>query len=168
MGASPETRVVLRTLDPGNYTAVVSGVNGDTGIGVVEAYDLDGSVDSKLANIATRGLVQTGRNAMIGGLIVTGSSPQRVIIRAIGPSLDVEGKLENPHLELYDGQGELVQSNDNWRSDQETEIIATTIPPTHELESAIVRDLTPALYTAIVSGVNETTGVALVEVYALQ
>jgi hypothetical protein len=104
---------------------------------------------------------------MIGGLIVTGSAPRKVLVRAIAPSLEVEGKLLDPALELYDRNGVLLQSNDNWRSDQEAEIIATTIPPPDEAESAIVRTLTPAPYTAVLRGVNDTTGVALVEVYAL-
>ena len=142
-------------------------MNNGTGIGLVEAYDLDQAVDSKLANISTRGFVQTGDNVLIGGLIVLGQNPLRVIVRAIGPSLPVPGALGDPTLELRDGNGALIAANDNWRSDQEAEIIATTIPPTNDLESAIVRDLAPAAYTAIVRGVNNTTGVALVEVYGL-
>ena len=149
------------------YTATVRGVNNGTGIGVVEAYDLDRTVDSKLANISTRGLVQTGDNVLIGGLIVLGPNPLRVIVRAIGPSLPVPGALGNPTLELHDGNGALIASNDNWRTDQEAEIIATTIPPSNDLESAIVRNLTPGSYTAIVRGVAGTTGVALVEAYGL-
>jgi hypothetical protein len=150
-----------------NYTAIVRGVNNGTGIGVVEAYDLDRTVNSKLANISTRGLVQTGDNVLIGGLIVLGQNPLRVIVRAIGPSLPVSGALGDPTLELRDGDGALIASNDNWRSDQEAEIIATTIPPTNDLESAIVRNLTPGNYTAIVRGVNSTTGIAVVEAYNL-
>ena len=149
------------------YTAIVRGVNNGTGIGLVEAYDLDRTVDSKLANISTRGFVQTGENVLIGGLIVLGQNPLRVIVRAIGPSLPVPGALANPTLELHDGSGTLIASNDDWRSDQEAEIIATGIPPTNNLESAIVRNLTPSNYTAIVRGVNNTTGVALVEAYGL-
>jgi hypothetical protein len=150
-----------------NYTAIVRGVNDGTGIGVVEAYDLDRTVNSKLANISTRGLVQTGDNVMIGGLIVLGQNPVRVIVRAIGPSLPVPGALADPTLELRDGNGALLASNDNWRSDQEAEIIATTIPPSNDLESAIVRNLAPGNYTAIVRGTGGTTGVAVVEAYNL-
>jgi hypothetical protein len=153
------------------YTAIVRGAGGETGIGVVEAYDLDGTVDSKLANISTRGLVQTGDNVLIAGTIVVGPAAQRVIVRAIGPSLPVLGKLEDPVLELRDGNGELVAANDNWRiGGQEAEIIATTIPPGNDLESAIVATLPAggASYTAIVRGVGDTTGIAVVEVYALQ
>lgn len=150
-----------------NYTAIVRGVNNQTGIGVVEAYDLDRTVDSKLANISTRGLVQTGADVLIGGLIVLGQDPLRVIVRAIGPSLPIPAVLADPTLELHDGNGALIASNDNWRSDQETEIIATGIPPTNNAESAIVRNLTPGNYTAIVQGVNNTTGIAVVEAYNL-
>ena len=158
---------ILESLAPGAYTAIVSGVNGGTGVGVVEAYDLDRNVDSKLANIATRGVVKTENNVMIGGLIVLGDAAQNVLVRAIGPSLPIDGKLANPLLQLFDGDGNLLQSNDNWRSDQEAEITATTIPPTDDLESAVVRTLPPGAYTAVVSGVGGSTGVALVEVYAL-
>jgi len=159
---------LVRLLPPGSYTAILRGNNGGTGIGLVEAYDLNqATTDSQLANISTRGLVQTGDNVLIGGLIVVGQDPLKVIVRAIGPSLPLPGVLGDPTLELHDGNGALIAANDNWRSDQEAEIIATTIPPTNDLESAIVRDLTPGNYTAIVRGANNMTGVALVEVYAL-
>ncbi|HWM26234.1 MAG TPA: delta-60 repeat domain-containing protein [Chthoniobacterales bacterium] len=151
------------------YTALVRGVNNGTGIGVVEAYDLDQTANSKLANISTRGLVQTGNDVLIGGLIVLGQNPLRVIVRAIGPSLPLSGALGNPTLALHDGNGTLLVSNDDWRDDpvQESEIIATGIPPSNDLESAIVRNLTPGVYTAIVRGVDNTTGIAVVEVYGL-
>jgi uncharacterized delta-60 repeat protein len=160
---------IVATLPANNsaYTAIVRGVNDSTGIGVVEAYDLDRAVDSKLANISTRGFVQTEDNVLIGGLIVLAGSPLQVVVRAIGPSLAVAGVLGDPTLELRNGDGTLIASNDNWRSDQEAEITATTIPPSNDLESAIVRSLSPGNYTAIVRGVNNTTGVALVEVYGL-
>jgi CSLREA domain-containing protein len=149
------------------YTAVVRGVGDGIGVGLVEVYDLDRSVDSELANISTRGLVQTGENVMIGGFIVLNGS-QKVIVRAIGPSLPVQGKLLDPVLELHNGNGALLQSNDNWRTGgQQAEIIATNVPPSDDRESAIVRTLAPGNYTAIVRGVNDTTGVALVEVYAV-
>ena len=182
--SNQEAEIIATTIPPSNdlesaivanlpannsaYTAIVRGANNGTGIGVVEAYDLDRTVDSKLANISTRGFVQTGDDVLIGGLIVLGQEPLRVIVRAIGPSLPVSGALGDPTLELHDGNGALLQSNDNWRTGgQEAEIIATTIPPSDDLESAIVRILDPGNYTAIVRGVNNTTGVALVEVYAL-
>jgi len=160
---------ILMSLAPGAYTATVHGANNTTGIGLVEVYDLDRSVNSRLANISTRGLVQTSDNVLIAGMILLGQTPQTVIVRAIGPSLDLPGKLTNPTLELRDSNGVLIRSNDNWRSDQEAEIIATTIPPTNDSESAIVTTLPAngATYTAVVRGVNGTTGVAMVEVYGL-
>jgi hypothetical protein len=158
-------------LNPGAYTVVVRGKNDATGIGLFEVYDLDRTVGSKLANISTRGFVEIGDNVMIGGTIIIGSAPTSVLLRAIGPSLTnfgVPNALQDPTLELHDGNGALMASNDNWRSDQEAEIIATTIPPSNDLESAIVRDLAPGLYTTIVSGQDNTTGVAVVEAYVLE
>ncbi|MEO6970343.1 MAG: hypothetical protein ABI217_05570 [Chthoniobacterales bacterium] len=165
---NPLESAILSSLAPGAYTAIVSGTNSTTGVALVEAYDLDQTVDSKLANISTRGLVQTGDNLMIGGFIIVGSDPLSVIARAIGPSLAVTGKLADPTLELHDGNGAVIAFNNNWKDTQEAEIIATTVPPTNDFESAVVMTLPPAAYTVIVSGVNGTTGVALVEVYALQ
>jgi len=106
---------------------------------------------------------------MIAGTIVLGQGMQRVLVRAIGPSLAVEGKLTDPILELRDSNGAIIRMNDNWRSDQENEIMATGAPPTNDLESAIVETLPAngAAYTAIVRGGNDTTGVALVEIYGL-
>lgn len=160
---------IVETLPANNsaYTAIVRGVDNSTGIGVVEAYDLNQAANSKLANISTRGLVQTGDDVLIGGLIVLGQNPLRVIVRGIGPSLPVSGALSDPTLELRNGNGGLIRANDNWRSDQETEIMATTIPPSNDLESAIVENLAPGTYTAIVRGANNATGVAAVEAYGL-
>jgi hypothetical protein len=163
---------ILTTLPANNaaYTAIVRGVNDSTGVGLVEAYDLDRTVNSKLANISTRGLVQTGNNVMIGGFIMMGNTPKQVIVRAIGPSLPLSGKLADPILELHDGNGMLLQSNDNWMdAPNRQEIVDSTLAPTNDLESAILMTL-PAnnsAYTAIVHGVANSTGVALVEVYAL-
>lgn len=159
---------ILIALQPGTYTATVHGVNNSTGMALVEAYDLDRNAHARLANISTRGQVQTNDNVLIAGMIMVGETPQHVIVRAIGPSLDLAGKLADPTLELRNGDGALIRSNDNWRSDQEAEIMATTIPPTNDLESAIVATLPAnASYTAIVRGANGTTGVAVVEVYGL-
>ncbi|HEX7516373.1 MAG TPA: fibronectin type III domain-containing protein [Chthoniobacterales bacterium] len=158
------------TLNPGAYTAIVGGKNNTSGVGLVEVYDFSQGANSKLANISTRGFVDTGDNVMIGGFIVGGGSgggTARLIVRALGPSVPIAGAMGNPTLELYDGNGTLLDANDNWRSDHEAEIIATGIPPSNDLESAIVRNLTPGNYTAIVRGVSNTTGVALVEAYGL-
>jgi hypothetical protein len=128
---------------------------------------LDQTADSKLANVSTRGFVGTGDNVMIGGTIIVGSA--RVLLRAIGPSLTnlVPNALGDPVLELHDGNGGLITVNDDWRDDQEADIIATGLPPLNDSESAIVRDLAPGPYTAILRGKDNTTGVAVVEVYNL-
>lgn len=157
---------IVRTLAPGAYTAIVRGSGNTTGIALVEIYDLD-PASSKLANISTRCFVKTAEEIMIAGLILVGQNPLKVIVRAIGPSLPLSGRLGNPTLELRNGNGALIAANDNWRSNQEVEILATNIPPSNDLESAIVRDLTPGNYTAIVRGVNSATGIAVVEAYAL-
>jgi hypothetical protein len=162
---------IVATLPANNagYTAIVRGLNNTTGVGVVEAYDLDRTVDSKLGNISTRGSVQTGNNVLIAGTIVLGQAPQRVLVRALGPSTGVAGALADPTLELRDGNGALLAMNDNWRTTQEAEITATGIPPTNDNEAAIVSILPAnnAAYTAIVRGANDTTGIAVVEVYGL-
>jgi hypothetical protein len=155
------------SLAPGSYTAVLSGVNQTTGTAVVEVYDLDDAADSKLANISTRAFVQGGDNVLIGGLIVVGQTAANAIVRAIGPSLTVPGAMADPTLELRDANGVLLASNDNWRSTQQTAIIATGVAPTNDAEAAIVTTFSPGSYTAIVRGVNGTTGVAVVEVYQL-
>ena len=159
---------IVMTLIPGSYTAIVQGANEQTGIALVEAYDLDQSVDSKLANISTRGLVQTEDNVLIGGFIVLGDSPASAILRASGPSLPLADALADPTLELHDGDGTIITSNDNWRSDQEAEILATGLAPSDDAESAIVATLPAGSYTAIVRGSNNTTGIGLIEVYQLE
>ena len=161
---------ILRSLPEGNFTVVLSGANGGTGIGVVEAYDLELGSTAKLVNLATRGQVQTGERVLIGGLIISGSATQRIVLRAIGPTLansNVPGPLQDPTLELVDGNGTRIAFNDNWRTDQEAEITATGLAPNDDRESVIVRDLAPADYTAIVRGAGDTTGIGLVETYNL-
>ena len=159
-------------INPDAYTVVVRGKNDGTGVGLFEVYDLDPSVDSKLANISTRGFVDTGDNVMIGGTIITGNTPAKVLFRAIGPSrtkFGVSNALQDPMLELHDGNGTLRASNDNWiDSPDAAAIIATTIPPTDNRESAILQNLPPGAYTAIVRGAGNSTGVAVVEAYQLQ
>jgi hypothetical protein len=160
------------------YTAILAGKDGGTGIGLVEIYDLALGVNSKLANISTRGFVDTGDNVMIGGLILGPGTNRaaKVLARAIGPSLSKAGvadPLQDPSLELHDKNGAVIASNDNWKvsdsgGSQQSEIEATTIPPTDDRESALVRTLVPGSYTAIVRGKNNSTGVALVELYNLQ
>ena len=170
---------IIADLQPGNYTAIVSGVNNTVGVALVEVYDLSPGASSSLGNISTRSLVQTGEHVMIGGFIVQGTGPKRVIIRAIGPELTQFGitdALANPRLELHNGGGALIASNDDWQttiiggiitSNQVSDIQNSGHAPTVASESAIIANLQPGNYTAIVSGVNNTTGVALVEVYDL-
>jgi hypothetical protein len=162
---------IIATLQPGNYTAIVRGVNNTTGIALVEVYDLDPGVDSRLANASTRGFVQTGDNVMIGGFILGGGGGNAsVVVRALGPSLTqfgVKGALADPTLELHDGNGALIRSNDNWKETQQTDIEAAQLAPADDRESAIEASLAPGAYTAIVRGARDTTGVGLVEVYRL-
>jgi hypothetical protein len=158
---------IVKSLSPGAYTAVLAGKGATTGVGVVEVYDLDLSVDSKLANIATRGRVDQGDNVLIAGTIVVGSGSTTVLFRALGPSTGVSNALQDPTLELHDGQGGTVATNDNWQDTQKDAIQATTIPPSDPRESAILRSLTPGAYTALVRGKNNTAGVAVVDAYQL-
>jgi hypothetical protein len=170
---------IIANLQPGNYTAIVRGVNNTTGVGLVEVYDLSPGTTSLLGNISTRGFVQTGDNVMIGGFIVQGTGAKRVVIRAIGPELTQHGitnPLADPTLELHNATGALIGFNDNWQttilggvitSDQVSDIQNSGHVPTAASESAIIANLTPGNYTAIVRGVNNTTGVGLVEVYDL-
>ncbi|MGI8431417.1 MAG: hypothetical protein ACR2MW_03890, partial [Chthoniobacterales bacterium] len=155
-------------LAPGNYTAVLRGAQSGTGVGLIELYAL--TAPANPANISTRGFVSTGENVMIGGFIVGGTTPRNVILRALGPSLAGQGvanPLLDPTLELHNGNGALLRSDDNWRDSQETEIAATGLPPNDDREAAIVATLAPGNYTAVVRGANNRTGVALVEAFDL-
>jgi hypothetical protein len=164
---------MVQLLSPGAYTAVVRGNGGTTGIGLVEAYDLNSATtNSQLANLSTRGFVQAGNNVMIGGLILGGGTgANRILARALGPSLSqfgVQNALPDPTLGLFDSQGTLLNFNRDWRQIQEAEILATGLAPSNNLESALIQLLPPGNYTAIVDGAGGATGVALVEVYNLQ
>lgn len=161
---------LVADLQPGNYTGVLRDANGATGIGLVELYDLDQAAPANAVNISTRGFVQTDDDVMIGGFIIGGNSSQHVLIRAIGPSLaslGVNDALQDPQLELHDKNGVLLLANDNWKESQQADIEATGIPPSDDRESAIVVNLGASNYTAVVRGANNTTGVALVEVFQL-
>ena len=175
----PNESAIIADLPAGNYTAIVRGVNDTMGVALVEVYDLSPESSAILGNISSRSYLQTGDNVMIGGFIVEGTQPKRVILRAMGPELSQYGvpdPLSDPTLELDDSADALIASNDNWvhtiiggiiTSDQRGQIRSSGYAPTDGRESAIVADLPPGNYTAIVRGVNNTTGVGLVEVYDL-
>jgi hypothetical protein len=160
---------ILITLPPGQYTAIVSGKGGTTGVALVEIYDLDPNSGSTLANISTRSFVGTGDSVMIGGFVGgTSNGTGQVLIRAIGPSLSGSGvanPLSDPVLGLFDANGNQINSNDNWKDTEQAQIMGTGLAPMNDLESAILTALTAGPYTAIVSDKNGGTGVALVEVF---
>jgi autotransporter-associated beta strand protein len=163
---------IVATLEPGLYTAIVRGSNSGTGVALVEAYDVEQTADSGFANISTRGFVQTGDNVMIGGFIVGGGENESssVIIRGLGPSLEDAGvtdALQDPTVDLYDADGSVVASNDDWKDSQQAEIEAADLAPTNDREAALAADLLPGSYTAIERGKDNTSGVGLVEIYKL-
>jgi hypothetical protein len=139
-----------------------------TGVALFELYDLRTS-SSRAGNVSTRGQVGTGDNIMIGGFIIGGSAAKPVVIRAIGPSLsqfNVPNPLADPYLELRDGNGNLVEANDDWQQSPEAAtIIADNLAPSSPKESAMAPTLMPGNYTALVKGVGGATGTALVEIY---
>ena len=161
-------------LAPGNYTAIVRGNGNTSGVGLVEVYDLDSEADSKLANLSTRTFVSTGDNIVIAGFILGGDPPQagddKVVLRGIGPSLvnsGVPNPLANPTLELRNNNGALLIANNDWHDDpaQAAALIAEGLAPSNDLESGIVATLPPGLYTTLLAGVNNGTGIGLVEIY---
>ena len=161
---------ILATLNPGAYTAIVTGNGGGTGVGIVEVYELD-HPEIPMINISTRGQVQTGSNVMIGGFIIQGTTNQTVLIRAVGPNLanyGVTGVLANPTLELHkSSDNSIIATNDNWGTASNAAAIqATGLAPVSPLESAILISLPPGAYTAVVSGANGGSGVGIIEVYA--
>jgi uncharacterized protein (TIGR03118 family) len=160
---------IVATLMPGAYTGIVKGKNNITGVALVEVYDLDQAANSQLGNISTRALVQTQNNVLIGGFILGATTnPATIVVRAIGPSLaqaGISNPLVDPTLELHDANGATIVANDNWQDSQEIELSALGLAPTNYFESALVANLPPAAYTAIVAGKDSGTGVGLVEIY---
>ena len=163
---------LVANLDPGAYTAIVRGANDTTGVALVEAYDLDnGTTDSKLGNISTRGFVETGDNVMIGGFILAGGGGgiSQVVVRGIGPSLadqNVNDVLADPTITLSDENGNTIATNDNWMDDVNMQSVADAgLAPSDPNESALYEVLPAGAYTVILSGVGDTTGVGLVEAY---
>ena len=160
---------ILATLDPGSYTAVVLGRNNAGGIGLTEIYDVQQS-GGRLMNVSTRGFVGLDDGAMIGGVIMTGADPATLLFRAIGPSLagaGIQNPLLDPTLDLFDAQGTSLATDDNWKGAEQSAIAATGLAPTNDLEAALLVDLNPGNFTAVVHGAGGTTGVALIEVYHL-
>jgi hypothetical protein len=173
-----ESAMVVMLDTDTSYTAVLRGKNNSTGIGLIEAYDLEPTSRTHLANLSGRAFVSTGDDVLIGGVIVSGHLPEQILLRAIGPSLasnGVPGALRDPTLDLYDGQGNLLEHNDNWQEEPDgtpnptrtAMITFTGLAPIEGAESAIVNTLAPGNYTVIVRGKNNATGVGLVEVYRL-
>ena len=162
---------IVATLDPGAYTAIVRGKNNTSGVGLVEVYDLTQAFPAKLANISTRAFVDTGSNIVIAGFILGNhSGDDKVIVRGIGPSLTplgVSNALADPNLELRDQNAAVILSNNDWQDnpDQAGELIAAGLAPSNPSESGIAATLPPGLFTALLTGVNNGTGVGLVEVY---
>jgi hypothetical protein len=163
---------IIATLPQGAYTTIVRGKSNTTGIALGEIYGLPPSNASELINLSARALTRTGDNVLIDGLIIGGKTSKQIVLRAIGPELrarGVTGELRDPILDLYDANGTILRSNDNWRdAPNMTKIQASGLAPTDNRESAILMTLAPGNYTAIVRGANGTTGIALAEVYMLK
>jgi hypothetical protein len=159
------------TLAPGSYTAIVRGKNNTTGVGLIEVYDISQSVPSRLANISTRAFVGTGSDIVIAGFTLGNNSGNgRIVIRGLGPSLSAFGVspvLANPTLELRDNSGTLLISDDDWQDNaaQAAEISAAGLAPNDPKEAAIAMTLPAGVYTALLAGLNNGTGIGLVEVY---
>jgi uncharacterized repeat protein (TIGR01451 family) len=159
------------TLAPGAYTAIVSGNGNTSGVALIEVYDLNQAALSKLANISTRAFVSTGDDIVIAGFMLGGNSgDDSIVLRGIGPSLTASGvpnALADPRLELRNNNGALLVANNDWQDDpaQAAELTAAGLAPKNQLESGIAAALPPGLYTALLAGTNNGTGVGLVEVY---
>jgi hypothetical protein len=159
---------IIATLLPGSYTTVLRGNGGGTGVGVNELYDLASGGSSHLTAVGTRGAVLMGADVLISGIILHDGGD--ILVRALGPSMSGAGvvnTLQDPILQFHDSNGAQLASNDNWRGSQEAEIIATGIPPQDDREAALLTNVSAGLYTAVVAGVNNTTGIGYVQFYAL-
>jgi hypothetical protein len=172
--ADDRESAMIETLQPGAYTAVLTGKNQTTGVGLVEVYDNNQAAASQLANISTRGFVQSGNNVMIGGFVLGGDTgTTRVAIRGIGPSLSQSGLsnvLADPTLELHNSNGTTLVSNDNWQDDpaSASQLVVNGLALHSDLESGIFTTLPPGAFTAILAGKNGGTGLGLVEVYNIR
>ena len=162
---------IIATLPQGAYTTVIRGKSGATGVALGEIYELPPTTNSNLINLSVRALTLTQANVLIDGFVIGGNTSKDILVRAIGPELhnyNVSGELRNPVLDLYNSNGTLLRRSDNWHdAPNHAQIQATGLAPTDNYESAILMTLAPGPYTAIVRGVNGTTGVALAEIYML-
>ena len=178
LAASSLDAVVLAQLDPGAYTAQVSGTGGKTGVALVELYDVDtpsAFSPQKVINVSTRGVVGTGENVLIAGFVVSGSTSKKLLIRGIGPSLTplgVTGALADPVLQIIRSDRTVVRENDNWETGNDSALVAAATAKVGAFplasgskDSVILINLPPGTYNATVSGVGGSTGVGLVEVY---
>jgi hypothetical protein len=161
---------IVRSLSPGVYTAIVQGKGSATGVALAEVYDIDTAPSpSQLANISTRGLVQTDNNVLIGGFQLGGSShAPLIVVRALGPSLAdfaVASPVADPNIEFHDSNGATLSANDNWRDTQQLEVLYLNLAPKRDAESAVMIQPVPGPYTAIVKGRNGGIGVGLVEIF---
>jgi hypothetical protein len=168
---------MIRGLVPGTYTVVLRGVNASVGTALLEVHDLDQLSTSVITNLSTRGAVGTNANVMIGGFVVggglgaNGDGSSKILIRGLGPELTsfgIIGALQDPVLELHDGNGNLLNTNDNWKDSQQAAIQATGLAPADDRESAILTTLIQGNWTAIMRGKNNSTGVGLIELYRIQ
>jgi hypothetical protein len=161
---------IIANLAPGSYTAVVAGVGNSVGTGVVDAYDMSRASPARLANVATRGLIQSGDKLMIAGFIIQ-NGPVRTVIRAIGPSLTefgITNALPDTTLQLRNQNGTIVRENDDWMTAQKQELESVGLQPSHNLEAALIATLPPGQYTAQVRGKGQATGIGVVQVYFLE
>jgi hypothetical protein len=184
---------IIRTVPAGSFTAIIRGKNGEFGLGLIEVYDIGTTTSAaaeeeraerpgepnapeaaiELGNLSVRADVQTGDNILIDGIIMQGGNPKRILFRALGPSIQsggqpVPGRLQDPTMEVRDGNGGLLRSNDDWQQAQNaSEIQATGLAPSNSKESAVLLSLPAGNYTSVVRGANNTFGIALSETYKL-
>lgn len=164
---------IITTLTPGPYTAIVRDKTNSRGMALIEVYDLDQGGASKLANLSTRALVTTGDDIVISGFLLREDNlTDHIVVRGIGPSLapdifPITAVLADPRLELRNLNGELIFANDNWADDpwQAAGLRVIGLAPTNYFESAISATLPPGLYTVLLSGMNNGTGIGLIEIY---
>jgi len=171
--ADPRESAILTTLQPGGYSVILSGKNRTTGIGQIEVFDFSRNTEAELANISTRAFAGTGENILDGGFIaLDGNGVTHVVVRGKGPSLadppnNIPNVLADPTLELHDGNGALIASNDDWKDTQQAAIERVGLAPGYDAESALVSFVGNGGYSVIIAGKNGATGVAQVEVFRI-